>query len=163
MDKCVLSGFFRCDKEPWIPRVWIWSSADVDFANPSSISDSKCYPDLEPTGRTESNKRLTLFLSELPLQIPVAPWGCQNKLNALYTKSWGHFLFNLNLSCCWEYLHPPWDLGSHSLASQNICSRMSHHWEELRDLLCLLHPSLPPRGQENIPGLKVPNAVSVLT
>lgn len=88
--KCVLSGFFRCDKQPWTPRVRVWSSADVDFANQTPISDSKCYPDLEPTGRTVC-QWLTLSLSELTLQIPVAPWGCQNKLNALYTKSWGHF------------------------------------------------------------------------
>lgn len=44
----------------------------VDFTNQTSISNSKCYTDLETAGRAERT-RLTLFLPERPLQIPVAP------------------------------------------------------------------------------------------
>lgn len=133
-----------------MPRVWVWSSVGVDFTNQTSISNSKCYPDLEPTGRTEC-KWLTLFLSELPLQIPVTPWGCQNKLNALYTKSWGHFFFNLKLSCCWEYLHLPWDSG-HILCLPRIsvpeCSTTENC--DISSLFYVL-PSVTLRGQENTP------------
>lgn len=147
---------------PGPPRVWVWSSVGVDFTNQTSISNSKCYPDLEPTGRTEC-KWLTLFLSELPLQIPVTPWGCQNELNALYTKSWGRFFFfQPKTFMLLRVSSPSLRLGSRCASSQNICSRMQHHWE-LWDLLSILYPSVPLRGQENTPILKVPNAVYALT
>lgn len=71
---------------PQSPRLEL--ELKVDFANQTSISNSKCYTDPEPLERAECIW-LTLLLPEPPLQIPVAPWsgGCQHNLNAPYKKA----------------------------------------------------------------------------
>jgi hypothetical protein len=61
-----LQDVFRFEKQPWTPESKVKTELKVDFVKQTSISDSKCYTDLETTGSVEC-KWLTLFLSQLSL------------------------------------------------------------------------------------------------
>lgn len=119
------------------PQSLNFKQLKVDFVNQTSISNSKCYTDLETIGRVEC-KWLTLFLSELPLQIPEAPQGCQNNLNALYKKSLGHscqcaHIRNAKLSC-WASSPSLQFRVMFLVFPEYLCSKMRHSGAGHQDL-----------------------------